>query len=115
MKLKSRKPSQDEIRLLDFLIQKSVMEVPIDWQTSLQVIPLDDGGMGSLLLLPEGVGISTNRLFGEQVSECQFKDVDGIYVVVSLNVDREGKLFELNIWKTDFTPLETIPPSQDFK
>ena len=105
----SRKLSQDEERLLEFLIRKATVNFPSDWNTNLLVKPLNDEGMGSLLLLPKGVAVDNSRLLGEQVSECQFTDEDGVEVIASLNVDDEGRLFELDIWKTDFASLISIP------
>ena len=44
-----------------------------------------------------------------QVSECQFKDIDGVPVIASLYLDKDNELFELDIWKVDFSKLEMIP------
>lgn len=104
-----RKPSQDEVKLLEFLIQKATIKFPSDWDTNLLVKPLNDGDMGSLKLIPEGIAINSDRLLGEQVSEFQFIDEDGVEVIASLNLDDSGRLFELDIWKTDFSPLIGIP------
>lgn len=60
--------------------------------------------MGSLLLLPDGVN-KEGRKFGKEVVEHQFKDSDGVVVSASLNIDQNGELFELDIWKTDHSPL----------
>jgi hypothetical protein len=68
---------------------------------------MDDGGMGSLLLAPKDANPS--RKFGRQLVLGQFLDTDGIPVSVSINVDQEGKLFELDIWKVDFSPLVQWP------
>ena len=64
---------------------------------------------GKLPFFPAGIG-DTKRLFGQEVSRLQFKDQDGIEVSVSLNVDQFGQLFEVDIWKVDFSPLIRIPP-----
>lgn len=69
---------------------------------------MDDGEMGSLLLFPEGI-LNEKRKFGEQVSDFQFKDEDGIDVIASLNLDDNGKLLELDVWKTDFSKLIKLP------
>lgn len=69
---------------------------------------MNDGGMGSLYLFPNGV-IIEKRSFGKCVSTCQFTDKDGVEVIASLNVDKNGELFELDIWKTDYSPLISIP------
>jgi hypothetical protein len=105
----SRKPTKDEMWLLEILVQKATVKFPSDWNTNLLVKPLNDEGMGSLQLIPEGVAINSDRLLGEQVSEYQFTDEDGVEVIASLNIDDTGRLFELDIWKTDFSPLIGIP------
>ena len=104
----SRKVSLREEKLLEFLIQKASVNFPSDWKHNLLVQPMHDEGMGSLLLFPDGI-TKRERLLGAQVSEHHFTDEDGVEVIVSLNVDDEGKLFELDIWKTDFSPLISIP------
>jgi len=75
---------------------------------SLLVETMNDGGMGSLLLFPNGV-TKEKRLFGRCVSECQFTDRDGVEVIASINIDKKGELLELDIWKTDHSPLISIP------
>ncbi len=45
-----------------------------------------------------------NRQLGAEVAEFMFKDIDGTPVSASLNVDQQGELYELDIWKVDFSP-----------
>jgi hypothetical protein len=97
-----------EERLLDELLKRSNLKMPINWKKEIKATPLSDGGMGSLLLLPKARNYN-ERMFGAQVSQIEFNDEDGILVSASLNVDKEGALFELDIWKTDFSPLKRIP------
>jgi hypothetical protein len=103
-----RKPTPLEEGLLEYLIQRSSVAIQPDWKINLMVSPMDDGGMGSLLLYPNGK-TDDKRLFGQQVSDFQFKDEDEIVVIASLNLDKAGNLFELDIWKTDYTSLIRIP------
>ena len=70
--------------------------------------PMDDGEMGSLYLFPQGK-INESRKLGRQISEFQFTDIDGVEVIASLNVDVDGVLFELDIWKTNFEKLVKLP------
>ena len=70
---------------------------------------MNDGGMGSLRFIAQGEG--TRRL-GQVVSEAEFLDEDGVLVTVTLNLDQNGRLYELDIWKTDFSPLKKIPDSK---
>mgnify|MGYP006389328235 FL=1 len=46
---------------------------------------------------------------GSQASECSFLDEDGMVVFAALNLDKNGKLFELDLWRVDFNPLKTLP------
>lgn len=69
---------------------------------------LEDGGMGSLALFPCDT-FNKVRHFGSQVSECQFRDTDGVLVVASLYLDEDDKLYELDMWKVDFSKLINIP------
>lgn len=103
-----RKILERERLLLNFLIDKAVENVKSNWESNLLVSPMNDGQMGSLELLPNGIK-NKDRVFGAQISECQFKDKDGTLVIASLYLDNFGELFELDIWKTDFSPLIEIP------
>jgi hypothetical protein len=64
--------------------------------------------MGSLEL--SGVGQDRARS-GVVISKAsvQFADEDGLQVVATLNADESGVPLELDIWKTDFSPLRRIP------
>lgn len=103
-----RKLHKEEERLLFFLVNKSDIQIPTSLLTEIRVKPLKDGGMGSLLLIPKGLTFDSERFFGKRISECQFIDKDKINVIASLNIDDKGNLFELDIWKTDFSPLIKI-------
>ncbi|HLP29253.1 MAG TPA: hypothetical protein VK147_11485 [Candidatus Didemnitutus sp.] len=104
----NRKPTILEGRLLDLLVKKCSKEIPDNWSDGLLVRPMKDGEMGSLYLYPKGI-VNEGRIFGEQISDFQFTDSDGIEVIASLNVDINGYLFELDIWKTDFGKLLRFP------
>ena len=71
---------------------------------------MSDGGMGSLKLIPKGLRGGA-RSFGAQIALGEFRDSDGVEVSVALNVDREGRLFELDFWKVSFAPLRCWPKS----
>lgn len=103
-----RRPTTGEMALIDFLMKKAAIGVPADWKEQLRVIPMDDGGMGSLVLLPDGI-VKREREFCRQASEFLFKDADNVDVLATLNVDTEGEPFELDIWKMDYSPLIKLP------
>lgn len=104
----SRKPSMQELKLIRFLVQKAELELELGWDKKLIVTQLNDDGMGSLRLEPQGL-IRTNRKLESRVSEHIFKDTDGVDVIASLNLDTNKELFELDLWKTDFSPLLSFP------
>lgn len=103
-----RIPTKQEEQLIELLVHKSSLEMSEDWKNGLLVCPMDDGEMGSLYLFPQGK-INESRKLGRQISEFQFTDIDGVEVIASLNVDVDGVLFELDIWKTNFEKFVKLP------
>lgn len=65
-----------------------------------------DGWMGSIRFLHES---SEGRVFGATIAEAEYLDSDGIPVSIAVNVDGRGDLFEVDIWKVDFSPLRDYP------
>lgn len=110
----TRNPTIQEERLLELLVKKSSMPILENWKDGLLVQPMDDGDMGSLYLFPKGK-VTEGREFGEQISDFQFTDLDGVEVIASLNVDKNGNLLELDIWKTNFGKLSEFPDLQNPK
>lgn len=103
-----RRPSKQELELIKLLVHRATKALPLNWEADLRVRSMQDGGMGSLLLFPKGMVVE-GRKFGERISEYQFRDADGVDVIISLNFDTKGELFELDVWKTDFSPLIHFP------
>lgn len=106
-----RKPRIEELRLIKLLINISGLSFP-DWEKNLLVCEMNDDKMGSLILMTDIRTENSLRIFGKQISEYQYVDSDGIDVIVSLNIDNKNQLFELDIWKTDFSPLIKFPNFQ---
>lgn len=103
-----RKLTLKEESLIDFLIKKSNVNITTNWKNQILATPMDDGGMGSLKLYSNG-NDKEDRLYGSTISEYQYKDTDNIDVIVSLNLDKSNNLFELDIWKVDFSELRSLP------
>jgi hypothetical protein len=103
-----RKISNQELRVLKVLVSRAKnLILESNWQDHLLVESMDDGGMGSLKLVPSNA--SPYRKFGGAVSNLEFDDADGVKVLVALNIDQNGHLYEIDIWKTDHSPLIRIP------
>ena len=99
----NRNPTEEEILIISFLATKANYSHN-NWEKGLKVVEMNDGGMGSLLLMPVGQ-VNTKRLFKAQISDVIFKDLDGIDVIVSLNIDQDDFLYELDVWKVNYDKL----------
>jgi len=90
--------------LLRHLVRKGVPQF-LDGLAEREIEPMNDGGMSS----HQFTTVKINRKFSNAVAECQFLDADGVTVLATLNVDAKGDLFELDVWKTDFSSLLRWP------
>jgi hypothetical protein len=107
-----RRLSPKETKLLETLIKRAgLSNILVDWR-GVFVKPMADGGMGSLYLYPPEVP-KEGRVFGRQASDVQFYDQDGTTVIASLYLDTNDQLFELDVWKVDFSPLKSLPENFD--
>ena len=50
---------------------------------------------------------------GECLIEKLFYDIDETLIVITVNLDQDGDLFELDIWRVDFKPLKKYPQCQN--
>ncbi|HEU4881032.1 MAG TPA: hypothetical protein VFT45_02270 [Longimicrobium sp.] len=107
--IKLREATPTELRLLRALVQQMphIREIAASFNSVL-VQPLDDGGMGSFRIAPLSPG-RNQRHFGKVAATLQFTDKDGVLVLVSLNTDTQGEPFEVDVWKTDFSPVICVP------
>jgi hypothetical protein len=71
-----------------------------------RVREMRDGGMGSLRFVNER---DEARCLAKAIAEATTVDKDGVPVSIALNVDEHGDLFELDIWRVDFSPLKAFP------
>ena len=90
-----------EIVIITKLLKMAKLEVDI---SQLLVNPMNDGGMGSLAI---GYNYDSRQL-GHEIAEYMFKDLDGTPVSAALNIDKQGNLYELDIWKVDFSPTQML-------
>jgi hypothetical protein len=97
-----------EVPLLKHLLGAARLEVDVD---QLLVEPMADGGMGSLQLHPP----RGDRRMGSEVASCEFTDSDGVAVSATLNLDEQERLFELDVWKVDFSQLNRWPTANDLR
>lgn len=101
-----RRLFEREIPLMRWLISKARQHEPLH---GLMVEPMEDGRMGSLRIGLAG----DSRRFGRSLAEAEFKDRDGTLVIATLNADSDGQLFELDVWRVDFSPLQRWPADSE--
>lgn len=106
---KLREPTKTEDRLIRLLIEKANrnygMEIPLD---DYLVQPMEDGGMGSLTIIPCQFINVIKRDDGPMVAEIHSFDKDQVEVIISLFLDTKNIPYELDIWKVDFSPLISL-------
>ncbi|WP_188813307.1 DUF6984 family protein [Hymenobacter cavernae] len=104
--MKGRLLTLSELSLLIFMLRgKPNADELLTKLVTVEVEDLDDGGMGSLRFLCD----KPDQHLGEKIADTHFLDEDGVPVLVSLYLDQEGALYELDSWKTDYSPLKHIP------
>ncbi len=69
---------------------------------------LDDGGMGSIRFVNCDEEDRLRRK-GKSIVEGEFKDSDGMPVSFAVDLDKEERIFEIDIWRVDFEPLKHLP------
>ena len=99
---------EHEAPLIAHLVAQATLTVDI---SQLHASPMDDGGMGSLLFATSG----TEPRHAKEVAVCYFEDEDGVSIRAGLNVDQHGQLYELDVWKVDFSPLRKWPGASDIR
>ncbi len=107
--LPTRSLRDEERELARYLLSGRVDQAALEHtlQTS-HVTDMRDGGMGSIRFVhPEP------RSFGKALAEAKYVDSDGVLVSITVNVDRNGQLFEVDFWKVDFSPLGRYPKPSD--
>ena len=106
----ARQLKPEEYTLLKFMLDQSVHPDLANELESAIVTDMADGGMGSLRF----VGNRSNKM-GKVLCEAETVDSDNVPLEISINLDKDGRLFELDIWKVDFSSLQTYPSPSTLK
>jgi hypothetical protein len=96
----------DLIPLLKFLLEKAQIKVDL---SSLKVEVMNDGEMGSHKFITN----NKDSQFGKNVAQCEFIDSDGIHISAALFLDQYGALYELDLFKSDFSKLLRWPSTEE--
>ena len=93
----------DEHALLILMLETASRPDLVRQLDTALVSDMNDGGMGSLRFCSEATKM------GSVLCEAESTDVDNVPLQLSVNLDEHGRLFELDIWKVDFSPLKSYP------
>ena len=78
----------------------------IDKLPSMLVEEMNDGVMGSLKFLYDN---KSQQRFGKQIAEISLLDKDGVPISLAINLDIEGNIYELDVFKADSSELVEFP------
>lgn len=98
--------AERELPVIRYLLEQSGIDADLG---SLEVEPMNDGGMGSLAFAP----LDQSRKLGRKAADCHFFDADGAVVSVALYLDQSDQLFEVDVWRVDFNPVKKWPEYDD--
>jgi hypothetical protein len=110
----SRFLTESEKNILIKLLERSSYKKLLVSIKEYRVKNMKDGGMGSIKFLSTKYN-ENERLFGEVIAEAEFVDIDGIIVSITLNIDKNSELYEMDFWKVDFSPLKSYPTPDKIK
>ena len=103
----------DERELVQALLSGVFSESEIEHRLPHPMVQdLSDDGMGSIRFANP---MSANRRFGREADTADYVDHDGVLVSITLNLDQEDDLFEVDFWKVNFSPLVRYPTPQDLR
>jgi hypothetical protein len=102
-----RKLKVDEIALITWMVKDTPEGADIIKKLpDLIVEEMDDGGMGSLKVVVEGLD---ERIYSRDLAKADLFDTDMVPVFISIDLDTNGNFYELDVFKGDFSPLKKIP------
>jgi hypothetical protein len=107
--------NKQEYDLIEYLLKdKSDFKYLLKDLSNLMVEEMNDSGMGSLRFLSK---TGEKRIMREEIAEISLLDLDGIPVSFTVNLGTDGELYELDVFKGDFSALKKfpLPPYQGLK
>lgn len=101
---------QEETEVLEALLGMVPSNAKPPLEDELLAVDLADGGMGSIRFTD---GSDRPRKMGSELVTAHYIDEDRIPVIISINLDQEGRLFEMDFWKVDYSALKRYPTSAE--
>ena len=97
----------EEIQLISFLLKDKpeyfafLQELP-----DLFVSEMDDGGMGSLEFV---AAAAKSKIMRDEIARIDLNDNDGLPLSIAVNTNVFDEVYELDVFKADFSPLKRFP------
>ena len=107
MNMRQLKSYELELIKTLLMIDFKLAEVIIPTLNNVLVNEANDGGMGGLQFISSIA--DSGKIFGRVVSEAEFLDENEVLVSVELSLDTNNQLFELDVWKVDYSPVSRWP------
>lgn len=101
-----RQLRKEESDVLNALLRMAASSAKPPVEDDLFAVDLADGGMGSIRLTGKS---DRARKTGSELVTAHYIDQDQVPVIISINLDQDGKLFEMDFWKVDFSSLKRYP------
>lgn len=103
-----RRINEGELRLLEYLLFNIPAEQYKTGNKDFLVKNIE--GTNSIYFIRNGFS-SEQRSMKSIINECSFKDEDDVLVYATLLKDLDDYLFELDLWKVDYSSIIRIPES----
>jgi|HubBroStandDraft_2_1064218.scaffolds.fasta_scaffold1281385_2 hypothetical protein len=97
---------KEESEVLEALLGMVPSSTKPPSEDELFAVDLADGGMGSIRLTDKS---DRPRKMGRELVTAHYIDEDGVPVIISINLDQDGRLFEIDFWKVNYDPLKHYP------
>jgi hypothetical protein len=101
---------EEERRIVEFFINKLDTSSWGDLRIPSHVRTMSDGEMGSI-----SFDLKEEKKIGSDLVQGEYYDKDGVLVLITLTVDKNNDLYELEFWKTDFSKLIEYPQPDKIK
>ena len=107
-----RRPTPEELLLIEYLAQKGQYRLEPDWQQGIWAEPITEERIGPIAIAMNN-GEPVKYKPSHVISDCMFYDADNKGVAAYLLVDDDGYLCELDLWKGDEPEILSLPSSTD--
>ncbi len=105
--MKRRKINSYEIKIVEKIAKDAKFSLSKDFP-NFEVIELEDGSMGSIAFIRNDK-LYEERKLGGVIGKFDYRDSDGIDILMTLFKDSDGFLYELDVWKGSLEPRISYP------